>query len=219
MLLNAGILGLFSGILSGARWLPGAAIVVACALSLWGWEIVAMLRARTRPHLDGTLRQMLIAIGHLPILFALGIWLSWPSPLDALKAQAQTSYGLLGLMGLITLFIMGMLYKIIPFLVWYKIYPPLVGRQPVPKLYELYSLRLQRCSLRLFLPGLWATALLSIFGERFTFALFISSGVMGLGILLFVVNMGLPLFRLIRTNFHPLSRPNDVQLPIRWPAS
>jgi len=218
-LLNAGIVGLFAGILTGARWLPGAAVVTACALSLWGWEIAAMIRARNRPHLDGTLRQALIAIGHLPVLLALGIWLCWPSPLSAIKAQAQTSYGLLGLMGLITLFIMGMLYKIIPFLVWYKIYPPLVGRQPVPKLYELYSLRLQRSSLRLFLPGLWATAVLALFGERFTFALFISSGVMGLGILLFVLNMGLPIIRLIRINFHPLSLLTDAQPPIRWPIS
>jgi hypothetical protein len=218
-LLNLGILGVFIGILANAPWLPLAAVSVAAALGLWALEILAMLRARMRPHMDGTLRQVLIAMAHLPAIATLGIWLSWPASLTVLKAQAQTSYGLLALLGLVTLFIMAMLYKIIPFLVWYKIYPPLVGRQPVPRLYDLYSLRLQRWSLRLYLSGLWATAALTLFGERFLPALQISAAVLGGGILLFVLNMAMPLFRLLKSRVDPLSWLNDAQPPIRWTFS
>lgn len=215
-LLNAGIIGIFIGILTSEPWLPVAAGSASIALGLWAWEILAMLRARMRPHLDGTLRQALIAIAHLPLLAAFGIWLAWPTPLTALRAQAQTGYGILALLGLVTLFIMAMLYKIIPFLVWYKIYPPMVGRMPVPKLYELYSLGLQRWSLLLFLAGLWATTAFSLFGDRFLPAVQISAAIMGSGILLFVFNMGLPLFRLVKTWFHPLSWMDEARPPIRW---
>ena len=206
-LFNTSVIGIFLGILLQARWLIAAVITVSLALGLWVWEVLAMLKARKRPHLDGTLKQALIAMTHIPVLVVLGLWLSWPSPLSAIKAQTQTAYGMLALLGFVSLFVMAMLYKIIPFLVWYKIYPPLVGRQPVPKLYELYSIPLQRWSLALFLTGLWTTAVLASLsaGTPSTLLTF-SSGVMGCGILLFVLNMGMPLSRLIRIHACPLAR-------------
>lgn len=198
ILFNAGVPGIFFGILLQACWLVGAVIIVSLALGLWAWEVLAILKARKRPHLDGTLKQALVAMAHIPALVALGLLLSWPSPLSAIKAQAQTGYGMIALLGFVSLFVMAMLYKIIPFLVWYKIYPPLIGRQPVPKLYELYSIPLQRWALALFLAGLWTTAIVaSLSTGASSLLLTVSTGVMGCGILLFVVNMGMPLSRLI----------------------
>lgn len=215
VLLNAGTVGVFVGILTHSNWTSLAALAVVVALGIWAWEVIAMLKARMRPHLDGTLRQALIAIGHLPVLAALGLWLSGPSELTALKAQAQTSYGLIALLGFITLFIMAMLYKIIPFLVWYKVFPPLVGRQPVPKLYELYSLGLQRWALGFFLIGLWATTLLTAAACDSIWPgwLSVSSGVMSVGILMFVVNMAMPLSRLITT--HSLQESASLHTALR----
>jgi hypothetical protein len=42
----------------------------------------------------------------------------------------------------ISLFVAAHYYKIVPFLVWYHRFGPLAGRQPVPRVNELYSSRL-----------------------------------------------------------------------------
>jgi len=43
------------------------------------------------------------------------------------------------LLGFISSFITGHLYKIVPFLVWFERYAPLVGKEKVPMLHEMYS--------------------------------------------------------------------------------
>jgi hypothetical protein len=49
-----------------------------------------------------------------------------------------------------------MLYKIIPFLVWFGVYSPHVGRARVPTLVTMYSPRLQMIGYWSFLAGLVA---------------------------------------------------------------
>jgi len=43
------------------------------------------------------------------------------------------------LLGFISSFITGHLYKIVPFLVWFERFAPLVGKEKVPMLHEMYS--------------------------------------------------------------------------------
>ncbi|MEA1953430.1 MAG: hypothetical protein U9O24_03475 [Campylobacterota bacterium] len=43
------------------------------------------------------------------------------------------------LLGFVTFFIVGHLYKIVPFLVWFERFAPLVGKEKVPMLHEMYS--------------------------------------------------------------------------------
>jgi hypothetical protein len=43
----------------------------------------------------------------------------------------------LGLGGWVSLTVAGMMLKIVPFLVWYRVYAPQAGRQPVPTLAQL----------------------------------------------------------------------------------
>jgi hypothetical protein len=52
---------------------------------------------------------------------------------------------------------MGMLYKIIPFLVWFGRYSRQVGRAQVPALADLYSARLQAAGYWSYLAGLLVT--------------------------------------------------------------
>jgi hypothetical protein len=112
---------------------PGALALAAAAAGHVAW-VIAMARGRKRPALDWALRFILTAIGFLPLGTALGLALA----LDlASGPRMALAYAVLLLGGWVSLSIVGMMLKIVPFLVWYRVYSPLVGRRPVPILAEL----------------------------------------------------------------------------------
>ena len=93
---------------------------LSAALVVYGWEIAAILRARKRRASDWGVKYFLTAIMLMLPLCILALVLSWPGlPLNTFTGQLENLYGFLGLIGVITFAIMGMLYKIIPFLVWF----------------------------------------------------------------------------------------------------
>lgn len=154
-LLNLGLAGTFVTVLLRSPWKLAFALVMLAALGLYGWEIIAMLRARKRKVLDWGVRQFLTAVGLLVPLGGLAIVLSWPGvQLTARIGQLENLYGLLGVLGVVTLAILGMLHKILPFLVWYGRYSREVGKHRVPSFSELYSPRLQEAAYWLYLAGL-----------------------------------------------------------------
>jgi hypothetical protein len=203
-LLDAGLLGVFASILLQSRSKPVFAGVVAGALTLYGWEITAILRARKRRSLDWGLKAFSTAIGLLAPLAVLGLILSWPTlPSNHFTGQLENLYGFLGLFGVVTLAILGMLYKIVPFLVWYARYSREIGRSKVPALADLYSARLQAAGYWTFVAGLVAvsvaTVLASEKGVRWSLVLLAG------GLVVFGVNMGSILHHLIRPKIEPLS--------------
>ncbi len=112
---------------------PGALALAAAAAGHVAW-VIAMARGRKRPSLDWGLRFILTAIGFLPLGTALGLALA----LDLVSGpRIALAYAILLLGGWVSLSIVGMMLKIVPFLVWYRVYSPLVGRRPVPVLAEL----------------------------------------------------------------------------------
>jgi hypothetical protein len=123
-------------------------------------------------------------------LSVLAVILCWPAlPVTVFTTQLENVYGLLALLGVITFAILGMLYKIVPFLVWYHCYSRHIGRAPVPSLAEMYSTRLQAVSFVFCLTGLLALAVATAAGHpgavRWTAAIF------ALGIVCFTLNLGL----------------------------
>lgn len=158
-LLNLGLAGSFVTILLRSRLKPVFALVVVTALAVYGYELTAILRARKRRALDWGIKYFLTAIALLLPLSALAVVLSWPGlPRNRFTGQLETLYGFLGFIGVITWAITGMLYKIIPFLVWYGRYSRQIGRAPVPSLADLYSARLQAMGYWTYLAGLAATS-------------------------------------------------------------
>ncbi len=75
-----------------------------------------------------------------PIVHSFAIILSWPGSADERfhLGQLENAYGFLGLLGFVTLAIIGMLYKIVPFLVWFRWYSGRIGREAVYR-------RLRKC--------------------------------------------------------------------------
>ena len=156
-LLNVGLAGAFITILMGSPWKLAFALITITALAIYGWELAAILRARKRRSLDWGIRYFVTAVALLIPVSLLSVALSWPGlPLNPFTGQLENLYGFLGLMGVVTLAITGMLYKIIPFLVWLGIYSRQVGRAQVPMLVDMYSSRLQMLGYWSFLAGLVA---------------------------------------------------------------
>ncbi|MGZ8898612.1 MAG: hypothetical protein ACXW3Z_00825, partial [Limisphaerales bacterium] len=108
-------------------------------------------------------------------------------PLNALTGQLENVYGLLALLGVVTFAIIGMLYKIVPFLVWYARYSGEIGRKKVPSLADLYSGRLQMLGYWAFLAGLTITTMGTMLGHAQCVQRGASVWLLGMGI--FSVNI------------------------------
>lgn len=207
LLLNAGLLGSFVTILWRSPLKPPFAALAVAGLALYGFEMRAILRARKRHALDWGLKTFLAALSLLAPLALLALLLSWPAlRLTALTAQLENLYGFVALLGVVSLAIIGMLYKIIPFLVWYGTYSRLIGRARVPSLAGLYSPRIQIAGALTYLAGLVTTGVAIVLGH--TALVRCGSGLLGASVVLLAVNVLKMLSHLIRPGIEPLpSRP------------
>jgi Cytochrome C and Quinol oxidase polypeptide I len=166
MLLNMGLLGACVAILLRHPLKFAFALVAVAGLACYGIEMIAILRARKRRPLDWGLKSFLTAISLLAPLSALALVLSWPGlPLTTLTGRLENAYGFLGLAGVVSFAIIGMIYKIIPFLVWYGSYSTQIGLRKVPSLADLYSPGLQAVGYWTYVAGLAATTLAILLGN------------------------------------------------------
>ncbi len=117
-----------------SRWLPALLIAAGCAAFLL--QARAFYAHRHRPALDPGMRLAAAGLATL----ALGLVLAAPVLGGVAGARVATAYVATLLLG-ISLFVVAHYYKIVPFLVWYHRFGPLAGRQPVPRVSELYSAR------------------------------------------------------------------------------
>ena len=203
-LLNLGLAGSFITILMRSPWKLAFAGVIIAALALYGWELRAILRARKRAALDWGIKSFLTAVGLLLPLSLLSLVLAWPGlPLNTFTGQLENLYGYLGLIGVVSFAVIGMLYKIIPFLVWFGVYSPHVGRARLPPLADLYSTRLQIIGYWTFLGGLLGTGtgilLSSELGVR------LGSSLLAVSVGTLIVNVGKMLFHFARPQVVPLT--------------
>ena len=83
-----------------------------------------------------------------------------------MTAQLEIVYGFLAFIGVVTFAILGMLYKVVPFLVWYSSYSKVIGRSKVPSLADLYSHPLQATGYWLFLAGLLLMSVATALGHE-----------------------------------------------------
>jgi hypothetical protein len=201
--LNVGLAGAFATILAGSPWKLAFALMVVAGLIVYAIEIVAILRARKRRSLDWGIKYFLTALALLLPLSVLAIVLSWPAlPFNAFTGQLENLYGFLGFIGAISFAIVGMLYKIIPFLVWFGRYSQHIGRAKVPALANLYSARLQAAGYWSWVAGLIvvcsAIALASEIGVR-------------TGCILLAVSLGTLMFN-VGTMFSHFFRPKLEEL-------
>lgn len=157
-LVNVGLSGAFVTVVLRSPLKLVFTAVAVLGLAVYGIEMIAILRARKRRSLDWGLRYFLTALLVLGLVASLALVLSWPGlALTPLTGQLENLYGFLALGGVISFAIIGMLYKIVPFLVWYQSYSRKIGGCKVPSLADLYSHGLQQAGYWTYLAGLGTT--------------------------------------------------------------
>jgi hypothetical protein len=119
----------------GVVWTTAA--LLGAGLLAFLTQAALFFRHKRKPALDPGLRLVAVALG----LLALALGLAPAFLARGLAApRLATAYVLALLLGL-SLFVAGHYYKIIPFLVWFHRFGPLVGKQPVPRVADLYAAR------------------------------------------------------------------------------
>jgi len=142
--------------------LVAGALAIAAGVAAHLVWLVAVVRSRKRPALDTGLRFVLTGALALPVAAALGLALA----LDlAGGPRVALAYATLALGGWVSLTIAGMLLKIVPFLVWYRVYASRAGHAPVPTLAELSWAPGERLAWLLLTTGLAALAVALWVGE------------------------------------------------------
>ena len=123
--------------------IAGAAIIVA-GIVCTGIALLATLRTRRRRVLEPGIQAFVAGFG-LITLAALGGLALVVAPGDSPAfLQMISGYGIVAIPGALSLCVLGMLCKIVPFLVWMRAYGPKVGKQPVPVATSLASKALER---------------------------------------------------------------------------
>ena len=127
------LLHLFSTLIGFSFGRFAAIFIMIVAIGLYFWQIYLIYKVRARKENDIWARSMFFGYGSL----LLAVLLAIPAASFGWENFILASAWFL-IMGFVTFLITGHLYKIIPFLVWFERYSPLVGKQKVPMLNEMY---------------------------------------------------------------------------------
>lgn len=130
------------------RVIAGALIAIGVGAFLV--QAVLFVRHRRRRAIDPGLK---LALAGLVGLGATTLVAPFALHAGLASLRLLVAYVLLALVGAISTFIAGHYYKIVPFLVWYHRFGPLVGERKVPKVAELFSARVASVTVLLSVLG------------------------------------------------------------------
>ncbi|MBI5755539.1 MAG: hypothetical protein HZA12_01320 [Nitrospirae bacterium] len=139
-LINLGVLGIVVEFLTN-RPLYSSVLIVT-GMFMFSYQIILIMKGRMRKALDVGLRHAVFAYGYIPVAALLGGLITLSNINPEIKQRVILIYGFTVLFGCITLLIIGMMYKIVPFLVWFHKYSDKVGKEKVPMLKEMFSERI-----------------------------------------------------------------------------
>jgi hypothetical protein len=173
-------------------------LAVAAAVTGHLASLLRMTRARRGPAFDGALRFVITGAGMLAVAMLMGLGFA----LNVLDGpRLGLAYAILVLGGWVSLTIVGMMLRIVPFLVWYRVYAPLAGRLPVPALADLSWPWAERCTYALLTTGTIALSIAAAAGDA---AWIRATGFLLLaGALTFALAIGAPISRLGRRCMAP----------------
>ena len=189
--LAAGVPAVVVGLLGVPGVLVVGALAVALAAGAHAAWVCEMVWGRKRPGLDWGLRFVLTATAFLVPAAMLGVAMAADRVAGPRVALA---YALVTLGGWVSLTIVGMMLKIVPFLVWYQVFSPRVGREPVPTLAQLSWPRAEGLAYGLLTAGVVLVAAAVFFGEAAWIRA--AGAVLGLGALAFAAALARVLGRM-----------------------
>ncbi len=133
-LLIAGVILVLAGSLFGIKildWLGTFATLLGSLFYIK--QVYHIGKLIVRKELDIWLKSILFAL--LSLIVAISLTVTYY--LTANEVFLHTGIWFL-ITGFVSFFILGHLYKIVPFLVWFERFSPLVGKERVPMLHEMY---------------------------------------------------------------------------------
>ena len=135
MLVIVGVALVFVGALFGFEWIMFLGYAVSFSgLLFYLWQIYSIYKLTVRKEMDVWAKSMIFAFITLILSMMLGVLYFMTDIESILHASVWFL-----LLGFVSSFITGHLYKIVPFLVWFERFAPLVGKEKVPMLHEMYS--------------------------------------------------------------------------------
>ena len=125
----------FAGALFSQEWLMYIGYAVnTLGIFFYIWQIYIIAKLTVRKEMDIWAKSMIFAFGSLIFSIVLGLVYFLSGKESILHASVWFL-----LLGFVSSMITGHLYKIVPFLVWFERFAPLVGKEKVPMLHEMYS--------------------------------------------------------------------------------
>jgi hypothetical protein len=160
---------------------PAAIALALCCLLQGFGPARAMLEGRAR---EWELLPLFL-LGLASIL-GVALVLGWPEVTDPSRGRAQLAYGILAILGFMTLTVVTIAFKLFPIWVWKERFREQFGKKPVPGMKDLPSDFLRRLANLATFFGVWATAA-SVY-RALAGALDLAVALLALGILAFVLN-------------------------------
>ncbi len=163
-------------------------LLIIAGVLTYLFEIYLILKARVRKKIDIGIKHSIAAFAFLFVATILGLLLTFVD----FKNQGVTFslilvYGYTVIFGFISMLIIGQLYKILPFLVWFHKYSSKVGTEPVPLLKDMFYEKVANTEFIIMIIAI--TGALIGLGINVSGIVLISFSLMFLASLLFTFNM------------------------------
>jgi len=114
-----------------------ALFTMFASVSFYLRQVWIIYKTRARKENDIWAKSMFVGYGALTVAMLLGIFYTFFGGENVLLSASWFL-----ILGFFSFLINGHLYKIIPFLVWFERYSPLVGKEKVPMLHEMLPKRM-----------------------------------------------------------------------------
>lgn len=133
-------------------------IILLIGVTFYALYLRNVFRQRVRRKLDIGLKHSLIAFTFISIPLLLSTLLNFNIVQDIkLRAQVSMAFGFSVFLGFISLLVMGLTFKILPFIIWLKKYQINSAKTKTPLPKNLYSLKLANIQLTLIVIGYLGT--------------------------------------------------------------
>ena len=131
-----------------------ALILVLIALVIFLRFIFQTYRKRAKKNLDIAMKKSILAVSFIAIPFFIFMTVLVSSDSE-FTINLSVLYGFSLLIGVISMLILGLTYKTLPFIIWLKEYKNIIGKQKTPLPKDLYSAKIQSGQLISFILGFW----------------------------------------------------------------
>ncbi len=136
-LVNLGMIGIIVEFFNDRPFY--STVFIFTGMLIFSYQVILIMKGRMRKTLDVGLRHAMLSYVYIPFAAILGVIISLSDISPEIRQRIILIYGFAVLFGCITLLIIGMMYKIVPFLVWFHKYSDKVGKEKVPLLKDMFS--------------------------------------------------------------------------------